>query len=73
MQEDHDCVYCVVDQHAITVEHDPAELLPPYPSRPRPSTWRPASTPNAVVLFVQSQVPEHSQLQWVLALPHRLR
>ncbi|MGA7688734.1 MAG: tryptophan--tRNA ligase [Jiangellales bacterium] len=66
MQDDHDAFYCVVDQHAITVEHDPATL--------RRRTLLAAAQllaagldPQRCTLFVQSQVPEHAQLAWVLS------
>jgi tryptophanyl-tRNA synthetase len=57
--------FCVVDLHAITVPQDPAEL------RTRTlelGTWLLAAglDPDVCTLFVQSQVPEHTQLSWVL-------
>jgi tryptophanyl-tRNA synthetase len=65
MQETHDAIYCVVDLHAITVEHDPAVL--------RDRTRRTAAQylaagvdPQRATLFVQSHVPEHAELAWVL-------
>ncbi len=65
MQQDFDAFYCVVDQHAITVGHDPAAL--------RRRTLVSAAQllaagvdPNRSTLFVQSHVPEHAQLTWVL-------
>jgi len=65
MQETHDATYCVVDLHAITVEHDPATL--------QDRTRRTAAQflgagvdPEASTLFVQSHVPEHAELAWVL-------
>ncbi|HEX6887870.1 MAG TPA: tryptophan--tRNA ligase [Candidatus Nanopelagicales bacterium] len=66
LQETHDCFYCVVDLHAITVEHDPALLH----QRTRASFAQLVALgidPQRATLFVQSQVPEHAQLQWVLA------
>jgi tryptophanyl-tRNA synthetase len=65
MQETHDAFYCVVDLHAITLPQDPAEL--------RRSTQVSAAQllalgidPDRSTLFVQSHVPEHTQLGWVL-------
>ena len=65
LQEGHDAFYCIVDLHAITVEYDPAQL--------RERTLRSAAQliaagidPEQSTLFVQSQVPEHAQLAWVL-------
>jgi tryptophanyl-tRNA synthetase len=66
MQEDHDAFYMMADLHAITVEHDPAVL--------RERTRRSAAQllaagidPKRSTVFVQSHVPEHAQLAWVLS------
>jgi tryptophanyl-tRNA synthetase len=65
LQETHDAFYAVVDLHAITVPQDPAEL--------REATRLAAAQllgagldPDRCTLFVQSQVPEHAQLAWVM-------
>jgi tryptophanyl-tRNA synthetase len=65
LQEDTEAFYCVVDLHAITVAQDPAEL--------RRNTLVSAAQllalgvdPQRSTLFVQSHVPEHLQLSWVL-------
>ncbi len=65
LQFDHDAFYCIVDLHAITVEHDPALL--------RERTLVSAAQliamgvdPEQCTLFVQSHVAEHAQLAWVL-------
>ncbi len=66
LQDSHDCFYCVVDLHAITVPHDPALLT----RRTRLGVAQLVALgidPQRSTLFVQSHVPEHSQLQWVLA------
>jgi len=64
-QQEHECYYCVVDLHALTLEIDPAEL--------RRRTLESAVTllaigldPDVVTLFVQSHVPEHPRLAWLL-------
>jgi tryptophanyl-tRNA synthetase len=65
MQETHDTYYCVVDLHAITAGHDPARLR----ARTRASAaqlFAAGLDPERCTLFVQSQVPEHPQLTWVL-------
>ena len=65
LQEDHDTFYCVVDLHAITVEHDPAQLR----ARTRVAAAQLLAMgidPERATLFVQSHVPEHAQLCWVL-------
>jgi tryptophanyl-tRNA synthetase len=65
LQEDHDAFYFVPDLHAITVEHDPKTLA----ARTRNAAAQLLALgldPDRCTLFVQSQVPEHTQLQWVL-------
>ena len=66
LQETHDAFYCVVDLHAITAGHDPALLR----QRTRVSAAQLLALgldPERCTLFVQSQVPEHAQLAWVLS------
>ncbi len=66
LQDTHDCFYCVVDMHAITMGHDPAQLH----QRTRVSFAQLVALgvdPQRSTLFVQSQVPEHAQLQWVMS------
>ncbi|TYL52566.1 tryptophan--tRNA ligase [Agromyces mariniharenae] len=65
LQDDHDPIYCVVDLHAITVPQEPGAL--------REATRRTAAQYLAAgvdldrsTLFVQSQVPAHAELAWVL-------
>ena len=65
MQDDHDAFYCVVDQHAITVEHDPA-LLRRRTLLSVAQLMAAGLDPDRCTLFVQSHVPEHAQLAWVL-------
>jgi len=65
MQEEHDCVYCVVDEHAITLPHDPQELR--RRTRVTAAQYLAAGVDRErSVLFVQSHVAEHAQLAWVL-------
>jgi tryptophanyl-tRNA synthetase len=66
MQETHDTFYCVVDLHAITAGHDPVVLR----QRTRISAAQLLAIgldPERCTLFVQSHVPEHPQLAWVLS------
>ena len=65
LQDDYDCIYCVVNQHAITVRQDPAEL--------RRRTYETLALYIAAgldvdknILFIQSHVPAHAELGWVL-------
>ncbi|CAN2212199.1 TrpS Tryptophanyl-tRNA synthetase [Candidatus Nanopelagicaceae bacterium] len=65
LQDGHDAFYCIVDLHALTVETDPALL--------RKRTLTSAAqllalgiSPEKSTLFVQSQVPQHNQLGWIM-------
>jgi tryptophanyl-tRNA synthetase len=65
LQDGHDAFYCIVDLHALTVETDPALL--------RKRTLASAAqllalgiSPEKSTLFVQSQVPQHNQLGWIM-------
>ncbi|MTD56326.1 tryptophan--tRNA ligase [Amycolatopsis sp. RM579] len=65
LQDTHETYYMVVDLHAITVEQDPKVLR----RRTRVSAAQLLALgvdPERSALFVQSQVPEHAQLSWVL-------
>ena len=65
LQDTHEAFYCVVDLHAITVEQDPAVLR--QRTRVTAAQFLAAGVdPERSVLFVQSHVPEHAQLAWVL-------
>ncbi len=64
-QHEHDAYYVIVDLHALTMDHDPVEL--------RQRTLDMAIIllasgldPDACTLFVQSHVPQHTQLTWLL-------
>jgi tryptophanyl-tRNA synthetase len=64
MQETHDCIYCVVDMHAITVWQDPKALQKAI--REVTAAYIAAGIdPQRSILFNQSQVPEHAELAWV--------
>jgi tryptophanyl-tRNA synthetase len=65
LQEDHDAFYFIPDLHAITVEHDP-KLLAPRTRIAVAQLLALGLDPQRCTLFVQSQVPEHAQLEWVL-------
>jgi tryptophanyl-tRNA synthetase len=65
LADTHDAIYCVVDQHAITLPQDPAELR--RRTRVTAAQFLAAGIdPARTIVFVQSHVPEHSQLAWVL-------
>ncbi|WP_030174674.1 tryptophan--tRNA ligase [Spirillospora albida] len=65
LQETHESFYCVVDLHAITVEHDPA-LLRRRTKVAAAQLLAMGVDPERSALFVQSHVPEHTELAWVL-------
>jgi len=73
LQETHDAYYCVVDLHAITAGHDPALLRAADQGERRAAAGARGSTPERCTLFVQSQVPEHAQLAWVMGCITRFR
>ncbi len=65
LQDDYDCIYCIVDLHAITVRQDAQKL--------RKATLDVLALylacgidPQKSTIFVQSHVPEHTQLSWLL-------
>jgi len=65
MQDDYNAYYCVVDLHAITVAQDPKELR--QNTRITAAQYLAAGIDeNKSALFVQSHVPAHAQLAWVL-------
>lgn len=65
MQKTHDAVFCVVDLHAITVPQDPATLA--NNTRRTAAQYIAAGIdPEKSTLFVQSHVPAHSELAWIL-------
>lgn len=65
MQDDYDCLYCIVDLHAITVRQEPAALR--SASLDSLALYLACGIdPQRSAVFMQSHVPEHSQLAWVL-------
>jgi len=71
LQKSYRCFYCIVDYHAITQRYDPAEM----PRRVRDMAIDLLACgidPDRATLFVQSAVPEHTELAWALSsvAPH---
>jgi tryptophanyl-tRNA synthetase len=64
MQDDYDCVWCIVDQHAITAGGDPKEL-PGNVFDLAVSYLAVGLDPEKAIIFVQSDVPEHTELAWL--------
>ena len=65
LQDTHDAFYCVVDLHAITVPQDPA-LLSRRTRVAAAQLLGAGLDPDRCTLFVQSHVPEHTELAWIL-------
>jgi len=65
LQDTHDAFYCVVDMHAITVKHSP-EALRRRSKVAAAQLLAMGVDPERSTLFLQSQVPEHAELAWVL-------
>jgi tryptophanyl-tRNA synthetase len=64
LQDSHDCIYCVVDMHAITVWQEPDELV--KNTREVTAAFIAAGIdPKKHIVFNQSQVAEHAELAWV--------
>jgi tryptophanyl-tRNA synthetase len=66
LQDQYECIYAIVDLHAITMPYDPARL--------RANTERMVIDllacgidPDKAILFIQSLVPEHTELCWILS------
>jgi tryptophanyl-tRNA synthetase len=65
LQETRDTIYCVVDLHAVTVQYDP-QLLRRRTRVAAAQLLAAGLDPDRCILFVQSQVPEHAELCWIL-------
>ena len=70
-EKDNDCIYCVVDLHAITLKQDPKELKNNI--RETAATFIASGlNPNESILFNQSLVPAHSEVSWILSCIGRM-
>ena len=65
LQEDHECIYCIVDEHAITVPQDPKELKK-HILDVAALYLAVGVDPQKSIVFVQSQVSGHAELGWIL-------
>jgi tryptophanyl-tRNA synthetase len=64
LQDRFDCIYCVVDLHAVTLPYEPSQLA----ARTRDvaiGLMACGIDPERAILFVQSMVPEHAELNWL--------
>ena len=71
LQDDFECIYCVVDLHAITVPQDPLELTKST-REVAASVLAAGINPETSILFNQSQVPQHAELAWIFNCVARL-
>jgi len=71
LQDDYDCLFCVVDMHAITIWQDPAELTASI-REVAAAMLASGIDPKANIVFNQSQVPGHAQLAWIFNCVARL-
>ena len=71
MQEAHECIYCVVDLHAITVAQDPATLRNGIREMAA-ALIASGIDPDRAILFQQSQVRAHAEIAWVLMCTARV-
>ena len=65
LQEDYNCLYCIVDMHAITVRQDPAKLR----KQARDLLMQYIAVgldPEKNIIYYQSHVPQHAELGWIL-------
>ncbi|WP_391208138.1 tryptophan--tRNA ligase [Psychrobacillus sp. L4] len=65
LQDDYNCVFCIVDQHAITVAQDPKELSK-YIRSLAALYLAVGIDPEKSTLFIQSEVPAHAQAGWIM-------
>ncbi len=71
LQQDYDCIYCVVDMHAITIWQDPKELA--QATREVTACYLAAGIdPTTSIIFNQSRVGAHSELAWIFNCVARL-
>ena len=65
LQEDHECIYCIVDMHAITVPQEP-KILKEHILDVAALYLAVGLDPEKSIVFVQSDVPGHAELSWIL-------
>jgi tryptophanyl-tRNA synthetase len=65
LQAQHECIYCIVDLHAITQPYDTATLAPRTVEM-AVGLLAAGIDPSRSMLFVQSHVPQHAELMWAL-------
>ena len=71
LQNNHECIYCVVDMHAITVKQDP-KILKNNILEVAASFIAAGINPEKSIIFAQSQVSAHAELAWIFNCVARL-
>jgi tryptophanyl-tRNA synthetase len=71
LQDQHECFFCVVDLHSLTVPWDP-KILAQRSRSAAASLIATGIDPERSVLFLQSEVPEHTELSWILTCVSRM-
>lgn len=71
LQEQHQCIFCVVDLHSLTLPWDP-KLLTKRSRSAAASLIASGIDPNRSTLFLQSEVAEHTELAWILTCVSRM-
>jgi len=66
LQRDYDCFYCLVDLHAVTIPYEPRDMTGRVFDL-AVGLLASGIDPERCTLFVQSDVPEHAELQWLLS------
>ena len=66
LQEEYECIYSIVDLHAITIPQDPNEL-PKHVMNKAIEYLACGLDPEKVVIFIQSHIKEHTELAWLLS------
>jgi len=64
LMEEYDCIYCIVDYHAITIKYDPADMHKRILNAAG-DVMACGIDPERCILFVQSKVVEHTELAWI--------
>jgi len=65
LQDKYECIYCIVDMHAITIEYDISQMQQRI-HRCATDLLACGINPEKSLLFVQSKVPQHTELAWIL-------
>ena len=66
LQDEYDCIYCVVDLHAITVPQDPAEFQADRQEAAK-VLMAVGIDPERSLFYFQSRLPHHTELAWILS------